>query len=260
MAQEDTQFGISQWRTYPEWVRGPARIVGNEVVLDTERAEVYGIHERAKDHTFLELAELTVGSDKPDPREVVSFVRRNGLLWHGASDLDTREYREPLAKWAFESWTIRPLLELYAGLKDSIREGSASTLRSVYEQFPEISRRAPLDADDEQLMVETSANLAEVITAKLEGCELGLTSSVYVESEIKGPGIFFLLQRPPNLLSAIYVHLAQFIANRVPLEECPGCGRMFVRRSHKQKYCQSSCASTNRWRRWKNRQAELSSG
>jgi hypothetical protein len=260
LANKGKEYGLAQWRSYPEWVRGPARIVGDEVVLDEERAEAYGIHERAKDHIFLELAELTEGRSKPDPRDVVSFVRRNGLLWHGADGVDTGECRESLAEWWIESWTIRLLLEVYVGLKDSIREGSASTLRSVYERFPEVAKLAPLDAEDERLMDETSANLAEVITSKLEGCQLGLTSSVYVDTDVRGPGIFFILQRPPNLLSAIYVHLAQFMANRAPLEECPGCGRMFVRRSHKQKYCQKSCASTNRWRRWKNRQAELSSG
>jgi hypothetical protein len=72
-----------------------------------------------------------------------------------------------------------------------------------------------------------------------------------VDTKVRGPGIFFILQRPLNLLSATYAHLAQFIANRVPLEECSGCGRMFVRRSRKQKYCTKSRASTSRWRRWK---------
>jgi hypothetical protein len=151
------------------------------------------------------------------------------------------------------------LLEVYMGLKDSIREDSASRLRSVYERFPEVSKLAPLDAEDEQLMDETSANLAEVITLMFEGCQLGLTSSVYLDTEVRGPGIFFVLQRPPNLLSAIYVYLAQFMANRAPLKECSGCGRMFIPESGKQKYCIKSCSSTSRWRRWKARQdTELS--
>jgi hypothetical protein len=177
------------------------------------------------------------------------------LLWHGADALDTCECRESIVEWWIESWTIRLLLEVYLGLKDSISEGSASPLRSVYERFPAVAKLAPLDADDEQLMDETSANLAEVITGKLEGCQLGLTSSVYVDTKVRGPGIFFLLQRPPNILSAIYVHLSQFIADRAPLEECPGCGRVFIPESGKQKYCTKGCASTSRWRRWKERQS-----
>lgn len=254
MASNSTKNGLAQWRSYPQWVRGPARIVGEEIILDEDRAEPYGIHERANDHVFLELAEVGPDPSKVDPRNVVSFVRRNGLLWHGADSLGTGECREPLAEWWAESRMIGILQEVYVGLKDSIREGSASTLRSVYERFPEVSKLAPLDADDEQLSEETSANLAEVITLKLEGCQLGLTSSVYLDTEVRGPGIFFVLQRPPNLLSAIYVHLAQFMANRAPIEECVGCGRMFIPESGKQKYCTKSCASTSRWRRWKARQ------
>ena len=58
------------------------RIVGDEVVLDEDRAETYGIHERTKDAIFLELAELAGGRNQLDTRAVSSFVRRNGLLWH----------------------------------------------------------------------------------------------------------------------------------------------------------------------------------
>jgi hypothetical protein len=253
MAYDGSQYGIGQWRSYPEWVRGPARIVGDEVVLDEERAEAYGIHERARDHVFLELAELTLDPSKPDPRDVVSFVRRNGLLWHGADAVGSGGCRESLVEWWFESWTMRLLLEVYLGLKDSVREGSASPLRRVDERFPEVAEAAPLDTDDEQLMDNTSANLAKMITSKLEGCQLGLTSSVYVNTRVRGPGIFFMLQRPPNLLSATYAHLAQFIADRAPVEECPGCGKVFIPESGKQKYCTKSCASTSRWRRWKAR-------
>ena len=100
----------------------------------------------------------------------------------------------------------------------------------------------------------TSASLAEVVTRKLEGCQLGLTSSVDLDARTRGPGIFLMLQRPPHLLSAAYTHLAQFVVDRKPLEECPGCGRIFIPRSGRQEYCRKSCASTSRWRRWKERQ------
>jgi len=58
------------------------RIVGDEVVLDEDRAETYGIHERAKDLIFLELAQLAWGRNQLDTQAISSFVRRNGLLWH----------------------------------------------------------------------------------------------------------------------------------------------------------------------------------
>lgn len=254
MADKNAQYGLAQWRSYPAWVRGPARIVEDEIVLDEDRVEPYGIHERADDYTFLELAEVGPDPSNLDPRNVVSFVRKNGLLWHGLESVGTGQCREPLREWWVESRQMGMLLEVYAALKESLKKGSASALRRVFERFPELYELAPLDAEDQQLIEETSANVAEVITVKLEECRLGLTSSVYLETDVRDPGIFFVLQSPPNLLSAVYVHLAQFMANRAPLEECPGCGRVFVRRSRKQKYCQKSCANTTRWQRWKAKQ------
>ena len=231
-------------------VRGPAQITEDEVILDEDRAEVYGIHERADDHVFTELAELA-GDRKFDPRDVASFVRRNGLLWHGAESIGTGKCHESLRKWRIESVHMRILLQTYVGLLTAITQGSTSHLREVLERYPELSGLAPLDAEDRQLLEETSANLAETITTKLEGCELGISSTVYLDTQRRGPGIFHLLQKPPHLLSACYAHLAQVMVDREPVRECPACGRVFVPRSGKQKYCRESCASTNRWRRWK---------
>lgn len=250
MADSDTEYGLAQWRSYPQWVRGPVRITDDEVILDEDRAESYGIHERADNHIFIELGELAADR-KFDPRDVASFVRRNGLLWHGADSIGTGECREPLREWRAESQIMGMLLEVYVGLKDSINKGSASKLREVFERFPPLSKFAPLDAEDQQLIDETSANLAEIITRKLEGCELGITSSVYVSTQRRGPGIFMQLQKPPHLLSACYAHLVQVMVDRQPLQECPGCGRVFIPRSGKQKYCSKGCADVNRWRRWK---------
>src|SRR3712207_6565140 len=117
-------------------MRGPARIADGEVILDDDRAEIYGIHERADDHIFIELAELAAGPGKLDPRDVVSFVRRNGLLWHGAESIGTGECREPLTEWWNESWIMRSLLQVYVGLKHSLKVGSASPLREVLKRIP----------------------------------------------------------------------------------------------------------------------------
>jgi hypothetical protein len=115
---------------------------------------------------------------------------------------------------------------------------------------------APMDAGDQELMDDVSVNLAEVISGKLQNCRMGLSSSVDLDTDPKGPGIFLILSSPPDLLSAAYVHLAQFMADRAPMEECQGCGRIFIPHSGKQKYCSKSCASTTRWNRWKQKQAE----
>jgi hypothetical protein len=246
------QSGIAQWRHYPSWARGPARIVGDEVVLDEDRAQQSYIYEPAD--LMFELADLAADWDSRDTRDVLAFVRRNGLLWHVAEDLGTGECREPLSEWWIESRTLAVLMNLYADLKDSVKTGSADPLRRTIIDFTELFQANPPESDDQTLMEQASVYLAEAVTMKLEGCRMGLTSSVRLDAKPKGPGIFLLSQRPPNLLAAAYVHFAQAISNRAPMEECPGCGRMFIPESGKQKYCTKRCASTSRWRRWKARQ------
>lgn len=256
--REATRHGLARWRQYPQWARGPARIVGDEVVLDEDRAETYGIHERAKDHIFLELAELAWGRNQLDPRAISSFVRRNGLLWHGADEVGGGECRESLEAWRYEALVMTLVLTVWHDLRKSIRQGSAVPLRRTLEAYSDvfIFEGAPMDAGDQDLIDDVSVNLAEVISEKLQNCRMGLTSSVDLDTDPKGPGIFLILSSPPDLLSAAYVHLAQFMADRAPMEECPGCGRVFIPLSGKQKYCSKSCASTTRWHRWKQKQAE----
>jgi hypothetical protein len=246
------QSGIAQWRQYPSWARGPARMVGDEVVLDEDRARLCHIYEPAD--LMFELAELAADWDSRDTRDVLAFVGRNGLLWHGPKDLGTGECREPLDKWWIESRILALLINLYAGLKDSIEKNSTLPLRQTLADFTEVFQATPPEPDDQTLMEQTSVYLAEAVTTQLEGCHMGLTSSVLLDVRPRDPGIFLLSQRPPDLLTAAYVQFAQAIANRAPVEECPGCGRMFIPQSGKQMYCTKSCASTSRWRRWKARQ------
>ena len=55
---------------------------------------------------------------------------------------------------------------------------------------------APMDAGDQDLMDDVSVNLAEVISGKLQNCRMGLSSSVDLDTDPKGPGIFLILSSP----------------------------------------------------------------
>jgi hypothetical protein len=148
------------------------------------------------------------------------------------------------------------VLRLWSDLSESIRQDSADPLRRTFERYPAFLEDAPIDAGDQDLMEEVSLFLAELISDKLQNCRMGLTSSVGLDTDPKGPGNFLILDSPPDLLSAAYVHLAYFMAGKAPMEECQGCGRVFIPLSGKQKYCTPTCASTTRWHRWKQKQAE----
>jgi hypothetical protein len=251
------QLGIAQWRQYPLWVRGPAQIVGEsedaEVVLDEMRAERYPI-QGAKDLSF-ELAFLGSGPNALDTEDVLAFVRRYGLLWHGAEDVGTGKCRERLIDIWVESRILALTMHLYIGIRDAVETGATSPLRRAMDEFLIAFTAHPPMEDDEDLVNQASVYLAESLTIKLEECSMGVASSTQLDVQPRGPDRFLLSHVAPDLLTTAYVHFAQTIVERAPLTECPGCGRRFTPESGKQKYHDKSCASNARWRRWKARQS-----
>ena len=250
-----TQFGMGSWRQYPFWARGAARIEDHEIVLDEERAQTYYLFESTD--LLFDLADLTADSANPDPRNALTFARRYGLLWHGNKDLGSEKCRESLEEWWEEADTLAATTDLYVRLKYSVRSGSAEPLLTGpvdYAAFEDDS----ITKNNESLMEFTSQLLAEMISRRLEGCGIGITSSLGLDVKPREPLSFLLTQHPTDLVSAAYIQLAQAMANRAPVEVCPGCGKMFMPESGKQKYCTKSCASTSRWRRWQTRQSSHS--
>ena len=250
-----TQFGMGSWRQYPFWARGAARIEDHEIVLDEERAQTYYLFESTD--LLFDLADLAADSANPDPRNALTFARRYGLLWHGNKDLGSEKCRESLEEWWEEADTLAATTDLYVRLKYSVRSGSAEPLLTGpvdYAAFEDDS----ITKNNESLMEFTSQLLAEMISRRLEGCGIGITSSLGLDVKPREPLSFLLTQHPTDLVSAAYIQLAQAMANRAPVEVCPGCGKMFMPESGKQKYCTKSCASTSRWRRWQTRQSSHS--
>jgi len=246
-----SRFGVANWRQYPAWARGPARIEGDDIVLDESRAEEYYLFEPTD--LMFDLADLAADPANPDPRGALAFVRRYGLLWHGKEALGSGECREPLGDWWRESYVLAVTADLYVRLKESARSGSAESLRAGPVDYAAFEDMGVTEEDDDLIEV-SSLLLAETISARLKGCDLGISSSLGLDVQPRGPLTFLLTQNPPDLLTAAYAQLAMAMVSRAPMQECPGCGRMFIPESGKQKYCTKSCASTSRWRRWKERQ------
>jgi hypothetical protein len=183
----------------------------------------------------------------------VAFVRRYGLLWHGASDLGSGKCRESLVDWFEAIGGLCVTMGLYQSLEAAIRSGSLEPIRKLELPWPEWFVK---EASYEKYLEAASLMVADLITSGLEDCRLGVVSTVGLDVEGRGPGAFRLSHSPPHLLAAAYAQLAMLVVNRAELRECPGCGRIFHPESAKQKYCTESCASTSRWRRWKERQAD----
>ena len=254
----DEHMGLAQWRQYPLWARGPARIVGDvpegEIVLDEDRAETYYMYSTT-DISF-EFAFLSEGLNRQNTDSLLAFVRRYGLLWHGADELGTGKCRESLMDIWVESRILALLILMYVNISDAVRTGATDALRETMDELLVAFTAHPPMEDDKELMDQASVYLAEAINTKLKDCRAGIASSTQLAVQPKGPDRFLLSDYTPDLLTAAYAHFRRTIVDRAPVRECPGCGRRFTPQSGKQKYHDKGCASTARWRRWKEAKSE----
>jgi len=258
------QAGSAYWFQFPQWVRGPAKIVGNEIVLDEGRAEEYYIHEPTD--LLPDLAGLAefLDSRSKGERLAVAFARRHGLLWHGPDKVGTGECREQLREWLHAAINIRVTALLYVRLVDSIESGSVRPLRDLQKELEWDWTTAFKDkpTTDLEYLSYASVVVAQMVNEGLDGCSHMIAAACAImDPEGQGaplgePGVFMLDVRPRTLEAAAYVHFSQQIEHQTPLSECPGCGRPFLPKSRKQRYCSESCASTARWRRWKGKKAK----
>jgi len=153
-------------------------------------------------------------------------------------------------EWQEAAYEANLILLLYMELGEAERTGSAESLRSLniaWQDMPETS-------NDEDYLKLVSMGLAGLINNHVARYPMVLFPAFRFEE--KAPlGEFVFGRQPPNLHKAIYTDLATMIGQRAELKECVGCGRLFHPESGKQKYCTKSCASTSRWRRWKEQQS-----
>jgi hypothetical protein len=236
------QGGIVAWVGFPEWVRGPARIIDDEIVLDESRAERY-----MPDNLDRAIFQLAAASDYQDFR---AFVRRYGLLWHGPNYLGTGKCRESVLNWQKAGYEANVIVLLYMGLREAERTGSADPVRSIHMTWPGL----PETSNDEDFLKHVSMGVAGLINNHVAQYPTVLIPAFSFEEKAP-PGEFVFGHQPPNLHEALYTNFATMIAQQADLKECPGCGRVFHPESGKQKYCTKSCASTSRWRRWKEQQS-----
>jgi hypothetical protein len=234
--------GFEMLLGFPEWLRGPASIVGGEVVLDEERAEPYTPYNM--DRAIFELAALVQSEDN-----IGAFVRRYGLLRRGPKLLGTGKCREPVSEWHNAIRSAWVAVHLYRKLREAAKTGSADPVRALRINWTQ----APETSTDKEYLAWQSILLVELINAQLRHCPTALVPASSSEQRIE-LGAFVFTSRPPDLLTAAYADFATLVSRRAELKECPGCGVLFHPKSGKQKYHDPSCAGSARWRRWKEKQ------
>jgi hypothetical protein len=227
---------------FPQWLRGPARIVGGEVVLDEERAERYTPYHM--DRAIFELAALVQSKDN-----IGAFVRRYGLLRREPELLGTGKCRESVSEWHDAIQGAWAAVHLYRKLREAAKTGSADPVRALGIDWT----KAPETSTDKEYLASRSILLVRLINDQLRHCPTAL-APVYSSEQGIELGGFVFTSRPPDLLTAAYADFATLVSTRAELKECPGCGVLFHPKSGKQKYHDPSCAGSARWRRWKEKQ------
>ena len=228
----------------PEWVKGPARIEGGEVVLDESRADRYWLYDSSQaEQMAFDLAAMAFHRSGRDPQQVVAFVRRYGLLWHGVDKLGSGNCREPLDSWWLEAEKLSSVLYTSTRLGEALREGSEAPVRRYMES---LGLSFDSSADDTYLMAATTI-VTRQLNQGLQGGRWGLVTA--------GPGELQLAYYPTSLVAAAYANIATLVAARAEFKECRGCHRIFQPKSGKQKYHLPECATRARQRRWKREQS-----
>jgi predicted nucleic acid-binding Zn ribbon protein len=232
-------------RQHPEWVRGQASIEGDEIVLNEAVAERYLTDEY--EHRQRLLMDLIALRDC-EPQDVVIFVYRHGLLWHGPDHVVSGECREALTEWRVAVRHLWVTIGFYLTLNVAWEAGSAKPVRKYLQRLrdPDIDLfYARLPDNDRQVLEIASTLLAERITRGMEGCNWTFVAACSLRRESVqegGPMDFLFGEDPSDLVAAAYAQLASLIANKVPLSECEGCGKTFIPKHGRKRYCTKRCS------------------
>ena len=228
----------------PVWVRGPARIAGEWIVIDPSDVERYAPIETPPRALMLALAGVQTRE------QILSFVSRYGLLKHGP---DAPVLREAVADFEEEAHLVYSMIYLAKALKGAVA-GDLDQCDIVQALAPTITKlfQAPA-ASEAELYVQASAAIGAIVSQKLQPTSLSIIAGCLLNADIPA-GSFVYLEQPPNLLGFVYVQVARQLVERAPIMVCPECSRLFAPRHGRQRFCTPACASRGRFRTFKARQ------
>jgi hypothetical protein len=230
------------------WLRGRALLDEDYIVLDKAHSTEY--QPMTTTELLFDLAAIR------RPSDALPFVRRYGLLFHGP---DADEFREPWSEWERTALLLSGFLHMHVSLHKAVR-GDAAAAEELRSRWGETvkgfyKQEAPTE---EMFFLQVTDFLAHWTTQGLEGAQFGVGPAAFFQKDGEpygGPGDFVLTVNPPNLLGYAYNQFAHFLNQGVPGARCPECGRVFVIKDRRQRFCSPQCAQRARYRRWKERQS-----
>ena len=256
------------------WLRGPAWVDGEDIVLDCARASTY--HPLAEPETGIELARVRT------PEDAVKFVQRFGLLSQPiplpAEPL--KALREPFRSFETDAKELRYILET-ARLVRRGGEGDAEAIDQLRRMvlIPEDAEVSERDEETGNLVTRRAADVFSPeerfvgadertilthahqrhVANPLNEVIVDSDACVYDRSFMGEPvpsGALRVGVRPNSLQGACYLSVALALADRVPIGTCadPTCGRPFFIEDKRQRFCSRACGNRVRFRRFMDKQ------
>ncbi len=255
-----------------EWLRGPAWVDGEDIVLDAARASTY--HPLAEPEIGMELARVMA------PDDAVAFARRFGLLWRGRphEGRPLQPLRESFSMFETSAEDLRYVLAA-AELVRRGAAGDAEAIGRLHQQLliPEdeevelmeggevVRRRAGdvyspderfVDADDRTILMHANEYLvARPLNDMVAGNDACVYDRAFMNESVP-PGALAVGIRPSVSLGAVcYLSVALALADRAPIGACadPSCARPFFITHRRQRFCSKACGNRVRFRRFADR-------
>ena len=258
-----------------EWLRGPAWVDGDDIVMDGPRAASY--HPLAELEIGMELARVRT------PEDAVAFVGRFGLLYERppAGRL-TKRLREPFRGFETVAEDLSFILDT-ARLVRRGGDGDAKAIRHLHKliRVPEdgrvsvrddetgeyVTRRAGdvlspeerfVEADDHTILMHANEYLIAELLNEGMADGPGCVHDRAFAGESAPPGKLRFGIRPVSLAGVCYLSVALALTEQAAVGVCadPKCGRPFFIRDRRQRFCDRACGNRVRFQRFKDKHGE----
>ena len=235
------------------WLRGPAWIDGNSIVMDCARATSYQPLTETK--VWFELTHVRT------QEEAVAFVRRFGLL-RSSRDLSRQRHEWPKRRAKKDSPSTAS--ELVADFMKAAR-----ALGDIVETMLDVRKANNGDTDSMEKLRQfcgftdtddrtTLIHCSHVAATRLNDGLLAANATPFVYDraqigEAVEPGALRLGVLPDTLLGVCFLTVAIALADKEPVAICQEstCRRLFFIQDGRQKFCTSACSNRSRYRDYK---------
>jgi hypothetical protein len=257
-------------RPRPTWVRGPAFIDGDEIVLAGGTAERYAAFDPEHATRLLldlgnlgQLGEIGGREVGPDARLVdtirlkdtdraLKFAKTHGLLCHGPTQVGKGEVRESLMDWFFAGQELTFTTALYLKIRQAQDDRSAEPVYRYLQTLRDagIFKHISLSDDDSALLEYACIQLAERISHGIAECTPTFSAACGLLKDgtrVGGVGDFRFGNDPGSLIGAANYHLASLVSRKILVRECKECEEMFIPEDPRQTY-HPKCGARKRQR------------